>query len=394
MKIAIFADNFYPELSGLSDSIIVLAKHLAILGHQVSFFVPRYQQRDFTRANLKASEIDLGPNISIKRLPSFSYPAPTDQGRLVLPLGFSLWSLSKFKPDVIHTQSFFGVGLEALLAAKLFKIPLVGTNHTPITEFTSYTPFRSRLFDKLSLKYVAWYYNQCAYVTAPDQEVIVEMKANGFHGVARSLANPVELDQFQPVSLSVKKKLKAKFGLSSPTVLYTGRLAPEKHVDVLIRAIALVKQELPEVKLAISGHGLLAASLRQLVEKNGLQSNVRFFGTVDQKTHRQFYQAADIFAIASTAETQSLSLMKAMTSGLPVIGVRARALPEYINQQNGFLVGVGDVRAMAKKILLLMKNRKLAHQLGEQGMKDVQKFSANKIVQQWEEIYSRIAKHK
>jgi len=394
MKIAIFADNFYPELSGLSDSIIVLAKNLAVMGHQVLFFVPQYRQKDFSQINQPMKEIHLGQNIYIHRLFSFAYPAPTNQGRMVIPTGVSSLELKKFQADLVHTQSFFGVGLEALIAARLLKLPLVGTNHTPITEFTHYTPLKSRFFDQLSLNYVAWYYNQCDYITAPDREIITEMQSHGFHGSAQSLSNPIELDRFFPVSPTKKRNLKAKFKLSHRTVLYAGRLAPEKHLDVIIQAIALVKQKMSEINLVISGHGVLESSLRQLVEKEKLEQNVKFFGTVNRQTHQELYQAADLFVLASTAETQSLSLMKAMASGLPVIGVRARALPEYINQKNGFIIDVGDIHALAEKILLLMTNTSLAHRLGQQGMSDVQKFSARQIAQKWQQIYLKVTRQR
>mgnify|MGYP001566204929 CR=1 FL=1 len=113
MKIAIFSDNFYPELSGIADSIILLARELAKLNHEINFYVPNYQPKDYQALNLVNSELELGPKIKIKRL--FSLPARfiSDYSRIVIPMPWR-WLFNNFKPDIIHTQLFFGVGLEAL----------------------------------------------------------------------------------------------------------------------------------------------------------------------------------------------------------------------------------------------------------------------------------------
>ena len=108
MRIAIFSDNFYPELSGISDSIILLAKELASLGHEICFFVPKYSEKNYQAVNLSFQELKFDGRVRIKRL--FSLPAPFAgaQSRLVLPL-FSPDIFENFEPDVIHSQLFFGV---------------------------------------------------------------------------------------------------------------------------------------------------------------------------------------------------------------------------------------------------------------------------------------------
>jgi glycosyltransferase involved in cell wall biosynthesis len=118
MRIAIFSDNFYPELSGISDSIIALSKQLARRGHFVDFYVPKYTKENFAAAKLPPTEIDLGKNIKVHRFNSFPYETGTGQGRFVIPDGFRSITIFRSHPDVIHTQLFFGVGLEAIFAAR------------------------------------------------------------------------------------------------------------------------------------------------------------------------------------------------------------------------------------------------------------------------------------
>lgn len=392
MKIAMFSDNFYPELSGISDSIVTLAKELAKKGHEIHFYAPKYSAKDYLKAGLPEQEPDLGPNIKFHRLFSFSVPSPTGQSRLVIPLGLSLNSIRKVRPDIIHSQLFFGVGLEALLAAKLNKIPMVGTNHTAITEFVRYLPIRANWFKSLALKYATWYYNCCDYVTAPSQAVFNEMIPNGFHKPHESISNPIDLITFSPEENKAGEndEIRKKFRLSESTVIYAGRLAEEKNIDVIIRAIALVKEKIPTITLALAGHGAAEESLKKEAEKLGVTKHMKFLGTLDKPTLAKAYRASKIFCIMSTSETQSMTLMQAMGCGLPVIGANARALPEYINKENGFVIEPGDHKTLANKIISLLQNADLAAELSRGSLAMVQKYSTGQIANRWEEVYKKI----
>ncbi len=387
MKIAMFSDNFYPELSGISDSIVMSARELASLGHEVVIYAPRYSKRDFLRYNVLGEEVDLGEHVKIRRLFSMPYPGATQQSRLAF-LTFLRWiSLSGEWPDIIHTHLFFGVGFEGLIASRMLGVPLVGTSHTPIVEFMRYSPIESELFTRLASWFVSWYYNRCDLVTAPSRGILDEMKTCGFRQPSRVISNPVDLQLFQPVSDEERAALKRQFGLSDFTVIYTGRLATEKHIDVIIRAIADLRQHIPDITFAITGHGDAELPLKRLTEEIGVTDRVKFFGTLKLEDHVKVYQASDVFTIASTAETQSLSLMKAMAVEIPVIGARARALPEYINERNGFLVEPGDVAGFAEKILYLFRHPEERKALGKEGRKLTQRFLPGRIATEWASAY-------
>lgn len=391
MKIAIFSDNFYPELSGIADSIITLATQLASMGHHIMFYVPQYSAANYQKTGLKAHELNLGDNIGIHRFFSFSVPAPTGQARMVIPSPFIPSHIKKFKPDVVHSQLFFGVGLNALIAAKELKVPMVGTNHTAISEFM---PPNLEWLRSGSIKYAVWYYNRCRFVTAPSQSVFTEMERHGFHRPHKVVSNPIDTVTFSPASIEERAALKKKFGLSSHAVFYAGRLAPEKDIDVVVKALALVRKEVPDVVLALAGHGSSEDSLKKLVADLKLEDHVRFLGTLSKPDLAQWYRASDLFTIMSTSETQSLTLMQAMASALPVIGARARALPEYINDNNGFLVEPGDHKMLAEKMTLVLKDPDLAAKLSRGGHEFVQRFSPSAIAREWLSIYQNVARPK
>lgn len=389
MKIAIFSDNFYPEISGISDSIIAIAKGLALKGHEIQIYAPHYSHKEYDRAHLPYTEIALGKNISIIRLASLPYPfAPTSQGRMVIPFFLSYRHIKKFHPDIIYTQLFFGVGLEALLSAKLCRIPFVGTNHTPLSEFMRYAPIQWKWLTKAGLAYVNWYYSHCQWITAPSRVILNEMKHHGLSIKTHTISNPINLVDFIPASADEKQLLKKIFNFSSQTLLYAGRLAAEKHIDLIIHAIHKIKPIFPHIQLVITGIGGEEKALKQLAKDLDIADSIIFLGYVDQETFIKIYQASDVFVVMSTAELQCISMMQAMAIGLPVIGADALALPEYIQPEHGFIIPRGDAITLANTIQQLFSNPKTIQMLGMAGHEYVKQFSTEPIIQQWEKLFS------
>jgi glycosyltransferase involved in cell wall biosynthesis len=389
MNIAIFSDNFHPEISGIVDSITTTAKALATRGHRVRFCVPRYSKQNYDTVGLPVAELDLGPNISVDRRWSISVPTGNNQGRFAPPTGQYWKVLKDFKPDILHTQLFAGVGLEALHTAKKLGVPLLGTNHTAISEFVKVAPIHGPLVEKLVLRYVSWYYNHCALVTGPSNSVFTEMLEHKFTRPHQVLSNPIDTETFTPAaSPEERAALQKEFKFSGHTVVYAGRLAEEKSIDVIVRAIGLARQKVPDITFALAGHGKSRAPLETLAKKCGADGALRFMGTLDKPTLAKFYKAGNVFAITSTSETQSMVLMQAMACGIPVVGVRARALPEYINQDNGFVVEPGDHTTLATRCMELLANPTLSQKLGVGGRVTAEQYSIAHIAERWEEIYN------
>lgn len=386
MKIAIFSDNFFPELSGISDSIIASAQELAKMGHQIRFFVPDYSQKNYETAGIVSKrEIDLDHNIEISRFFSFPYPTPTKQGRMVIPCGLRTLAVRRFKPDIIHSHLFFGVGIEALLAAKLLRVPIIGTNHTAISEFIKYAPIRAKWVESASLRYVSWYYDRCDLTTSPSRLLLEEMKLHGFKGRQKVIYNPIDTETFNVVANHNKEELKKSFSLNDKTIVYAGRFAPEKNIDIIVRAVALAKEKIPDITLAMAGHGSFFSNIEKLVSELGLEKNTKFLGTLSHFELADLYRASEIFSITSTSEIQSMTLIQAMACGLPIIGVKARGF-EYVGE-NGILIEPGDISALSEKIILLLNDQAMRNDLSEKSLRFAQKLSDKNIAIKWGKIY-------
>jgi glycosyltransferase involved in cell wall biosynthesis len=387
MKIAIFSDNFYPELSGIADSITTTGKQLAKLGHKINFVALDYSAKNFQTIGAEKKELELGEGVFVTRIPSVPYPTGTKQSRLTAPIGLSLRAMKKFDPDVIHTNDIASLGLEALLCARILKKPLVGTDHTPMVEFLKYSPIKGKIIQKTVSRYDAWYYNQCSFVSSPCNAIFTELKKYGFGKPKhRALSNPINIEKYKPVRN--KWPLKKKFELFDYSILYMGRIASEKKIDITIKAVANLVKKVPKLGLVIAGTGAQVDELKALVEQLGIERNVKFFGylkNIDDMVG--LYNGSDLFVIPSVAETQSIVMMQAMACKLPVIAARAWGLAEYVNDKNGILIEPDDAEGLTQKILYLFENQGVALKLGEGGREFVEKFSPENIAREWERIY-------
>jgi glycosyltransferase involved in cell wall biosynthesis len=127
-------------------------------------------------------------------------------------------------------------------------------------------------------------------------------------------------------------------------------------MGVWLRAAARLSARAP-AQFVVGGNGSDRAHLESLATEIGLSNDVRFPGFVSDEEHPDLYRLADVYFITSPVELQSISTLEAMASGLPVVAVRAGALPELVRDgENGFLVEPEDDRQAAECLASLVTN--------------------------------------
>lgn len=396
MRIAMFTDNFYPELGGLQDSVMATARELGQRGDEVLILAPSASARDYRRGGLAADggEPELGPRVTIRRLAALPVPSSTGQSRLLLPrLGLPAarrWpGLAAFGPQVIHTHTFLAAGWEAVAASRSLGLPLLATNHWAVEGFRGYAPFAREAAGRLACRAVAAYYNLCGWTSTPSAATLAEMRAHGFTGAADILSNPIDTRRFHPAEPAARLALKQRLGLSDATVVHAGRLAPEKNIDVLIRAMPALCAAVPGAMLALAGHGSARPALEALAAKLGVAGQVRFFGSLGHADLAELFQAADAVAIASTSESQGMALLQAMASGLPAVGARHGPLVEYIPPHTGLLAEPGDARGFAAGLGLLLGDPQRRARMGADAALWAQRFSVHAVTDIWQGVYAR-----
>ena len=399
MRILFYSDNFYPETSGVSDSIIAAARGLKARGHTVGFAAPRYSEANYRSVGREAGEPLEAEGFEVFRLPSLPFAgSASGQARNVVPLGRSKGFVRRFKPDVIHSQTPFGTGLEALWVSRSCGIPLVGTNHTHIREFIRiYGPVRARWFERLVQRYFSWYYNRCAFVSAVADKLLVEMREHGFARSAEVVPNPLSLAVFVPPAPGERLALRERFGLPAqgPVTLYAGRIAAEKRLDAALRGFSEFAAGRPEARFVIAGNGPTEGETRALAADLGIGDKVVWTGFLDHAALSLWYKAADAFIVMCPIETQCLALMQAFAAGLPSVGVDAGAVGIHIQDGRGRKVLDGDHRAVAgalQEIAALSPAERAA--MGEKARAYVGRFSQEAIAERWEGIYQSLVQPK
>lgn len=181
--------------------------------------------------------------------------------------------------------------------------------------------------------------------------------------------------------------------LSEPIdILFVGRLQEIKGVEYLIRAMKLVVQKIPDVKLHIIGKGPGESFYKNLTSELGLQNNVIFRGTIPFDKIVEFYQRCRIFCLPSLGDPFPQAILQAMSCGKPVISTNAGGVPEMIEDgKSGFLVPVGNSEALAAVISKLIDNPKLRSKMGAYNRKFCEeKYDWNIIIDGIEKVYLEV----
>jgi len=135
-------------------------------------------------------------------------------------------------------------------------------------------------------------------------------------------------------------------------------LAAVKNLQTLIRAVAIAVECLPELELWVVGDGPVRAELEALTAELGVGDHVRFWG--QRLDTAQFFSAADAFVMSSVSEGLPMSLLQAMSVGVPAIVTDVGGMAEVVRLSGaGLLAPVGDSAAMAEQIVTLASNPEL-----------------------------------
>ncbi len=176
-----------------------------------------------------------------------------------------------------------------------------------------------------------------------------------------------------------------------PTILYIGRLVPEKGQAVLLEAVAALVSRGAEVELALAGQGELRQELEKKAADLGIAERVRFLGAVGQDELRRLYEGAAIFCLPSFAEGVPVVLMEAMAMGLPVVTTRIAGIPELIEDgRSGVLVAPGRPDLLADSLAGLVEDEELRRRLGAGGREAVQRgFDCEATAAELRDVFSR-----
>lgn len=153
----------------------------------------------------------------------------------------------------------------------------------------------------------------------------------------------------------------------SNNIVYAGRLERIKGMSVLLEAFKLVSQKLPASRLIFAGQGNAKPTMKKYVIDNNLSDRVSFIGSLNENELLQLYSKAQVAVCPSLwLENSPLSVIEALSAGIPVVASNIGGLPEMItNNQNGFLVKPGDQKELADKLIQLLQDKNLNQKMGQ-----------------------------
>jgi glycosyltransferase involved in cell wall biosynthesis len=172
-----------------------------------------------------------------------------------------------------------------------------------------------------------------------------------------------------------------------------GTLFELKGFQFLIKALPIVRREFPEVYLEIIGEGPYKKDLERVVKKQKMGKYVKFAGF--QADIEKSLAELDLYIQPSVSESFGLAIVQAMSVGLPVVATRTGGIPEVVTEgKSGLLVEAGDHKELAKAILTILRDRGLAHKMGDMARRESMiRFNLKDMIEEVENLYEEMVKN-
>lgn len=379
MKVLITTDTYYPMTNGVVVSTGNLYNQLKLLGHDVKILTLSSDGKEHIAGDIfyfSSYNINIYPNARIIK------PSKNNIIR----------QLIKWRPDIIHSQSEFSTMIVAKYIKRKLNIPQVHTYHTMYEDYLHYF-LGGKVLRKTALsKITRILLNTFDIVIAPTEKVKRRLMDCNISTGIEIVPTGINIEKFQEeLSMQEKEKLLAKYELSSEDniLIYVGRIAEEKNIEEVLHLYNKALKYVKNTKLLIVGGGPYLSNLKGIVKDYGIEDYVKFTGMIDIDEIYKYYKIGDIFVTASTSETQGITYIEALASGLPVICRWDTCIKDLIiNGQTGFtyenekefmesLINITSSQELKKRIICNLEDK-------------VKEYSTEKFGEKVLEIYTSL----
>jgi glycosyltransferase involved in cell wall biosynthesis len=285
--------------------------------------------------------------------------------------------------DVAHVHHPFVSGSLAVRFFRSRGIPVVFTNHTRYDLYSqAYLPGMPDVFSTAALQtYLPSFCRSCDVVVAPSPGMEEVLRKLGVDTPIDVVPNGVDLKPFlkdvEPISRSF-----IGFKPDDIILIYTGRLGPEKNIPFLLRCFAGASQAYDNIRLLIVGDGPERDNLEDRVKHMGINDRVFFTGMVPYDEMPRYLAVGDFFVTASVTEVHPLSMIEAMASGLPVLGIQSPGIGDTIvDGEAGYLVDREDLSSFTAKMVRLAVDQESRKQMGERARLLAQNYAIERTTQ-------------
>jgi N-acetyl-alpha-D-glucosaminyl L-malate synthase BshA len=381
--------NLYPSVGGSGYVATRLGQHLAEKGHMIHFIT---YQRPFSLMwqQTRGVYVDL--------VDSFNYPLFDAIGPpYTMALTSKIIKVARTAElDLIHAHYAIPHAMAAYMAREIIGIPYVVTLHGSdvhtLGQDQAYKPVVQHTVERADA------------VTAVSQ--FLTDTAHKDLGIKRDIhviPNFIDTTNFSKVSgirlvvesgcVSVRREEDAfELGPDDKILLHASNFRKVKRVVELVEIMRTVVDHYPKARLIIAGDGPTRIEVERRIEDLKLCNNVHLLGV--KSNMQEIMCSADMFVLNSTLEGMPLTLLEAMSCGLPVITTPAGGIPELVREdKDGFVTKGFEQEEFAQAILHLLNDDAERKRLGKAGRQRVNDFDAKKIVPMYEKVFAEVIDH-
>jgi 1,2-diacylglycerol 3-alpha-glucosyltransferase len=394
MRVALTTESYLPYVSGVTVSVDALARGLGALGHEVRVIAPRP-----ARGSQPESVGSSGPEPDIAWLDSYQLPRlapPAFRMPWPNPWARALREAERWRPDVVHAHSPFVTGLLARDLARRTRAPLVFTHHTRFAAYGHYLGPLARPGSALTDAYLRRFWERCAAIVAPSTDLADEIRArltDEHRERVHVVPTGIDVDGIRALR-PAESRVEAGWPSDALVVATLGRLAPEKSVDVILDAAAVLFERAPAARLLVIGGGPSEDEVRARAAAFG--GRVHLTGARPRLEALARLRAADLFAFASRTETQGLVLAEALAAGLPAVAIQAPGVADSVRDGIDGRIVVAEpasTRAarLASALVELAEDEARRTQMAARARDDAGRFALPVRVAEIEAIYQDVA---
>ena len=385
MRIGLFTDAYFPIISGVSVSLKTLQVELTKLGHEV-----------FIITNIHPLS---QPEENVVRIPGRIMPMNGSDDYVISKITRKKVRLiGELNLNLVHCHTEFTMGRLGRRVARKYNIPMVHTYHTM---YEDYCHFISKLFLKpliLAAKiYSKSFANSADKVIFPTVKVKRKFDEYGYKKGSHIVPTGIYLDKFRKINYTQKelKDIKLDLGIKDDdfVLLFLGRISKEKSIEELIYEFAKLLKKDPTLKLLIVGGGPDAEFFKEICETIGIRANVIFTGMVPTNKVGLYYQISDLFVNFSVTETQGLTYIEALASGVPLL-VKYDFNLEGVIKDNFNGLSFSENNEFEQKYYDLVSNKVKFTEISSNASKAIEHFSAENYAKTVLDIYNSLLENR
>jgi 1,2-diacylglycerol 3-alpha-glucosyltransferase len=387
MRILMASHGYPPTVSGVTLVVQKVARAMVQRGHEVSIITASEQGDPYRDQDegVQLIRIRAAFNPFWKEAP-IPFIGQNDLEEIV----------QEVQPDILHAHESAVLGMQVARLDGGADLPRVAScYYVPrfAARYLSWNDEPREVIESVVRFYSTWFYNHFDHVVFSTTAHRAYFASEDLTVATSIISNGIDTMRYRPSSAETApqdQEVEARHLLPPhPRIMFVSRLARDKEIDVLIRAMPILWAR-HRAHLLLVGRGDDRNRLEALTEELSLEHCVHFLGFVSEADLPSVYRLSDLFAIASVCEVQSLPTLQGAATGLPLVATDAVALPELVHHGvNGFLVEPGQPEALAQAVSQILGDPELAARMGQASLPIAQEHAESCTFDRYEDLYHR-----